>query len=129
LELNIISFKIKQFANNNGSKIITFGELNKYSDINLADKINPIGWANIYSNLSFSVTDRLHSTIFSLKKSIPFLVIDRKSKYSGENKGEIIDLLTDLELLKGHHLFLDGNNAEKVEFKNIIINFAPCTFR
>jgi hypothetical protein len=60
LELNIISFKIKQFANNNGSKIITFGELNKYSDINLADEINPIEWANIYSNLSFSVTDRLH---------------------------------------------------------------------
>lgn len=115
-EFEMVSVQIKKFAQKIGFKTISFGQYNKYSDINISDKIDPLEWAEFHSILSFCITDRFHSTIFCLKNLIPFLVVENKRKYPGENKGKIIDLLTDLSIADKHHVFLEQENIKNLNF-------------
>ena len=55
---------------------------------------------NNYPFFDFCITDRFHSTIFSIKGIIPFLVLEYTSKYKGAHQGKIVDLLTKINKMK-----------------------------
>ena len=91
---------------------------NKYCDINLVHELNPLEWADCYRFFDFCLTDRFHSTIFSIKNKIPFMAVEYPSKYKGVNRGKIVDLLTKLDKME-NHFFYDDNIDFKVQLGKI----------
>ena len=67
----MVHFKAKgyRFANWRG--------LTRLTDYDLPD-IGPFEWASISSRFSLTLTDRFHSSIFSLKNHTPVITIDHK---------------------------------------------------
>lgn len=100
-----ISKEIRAYADQNDIQLVGIGQLNKYCHVDLSSKLDPIEWASSYKYFDFCVTDRFHSTIFSMKGLIPFLVVELQEKYSGANKGKIIDLLGKSEMLNNHTFY------------------------
>lgn len=54
------------------------------SDMNLNGVINPLQWAELYTQSKFTVTDRFHGTIFSLKGGCPVLSVDDAIEYKNQ---------------------------------------------
>ena len=99
------SEQIYHYAKQNNIQLVGIGQYNKFCEINFSDVLNSLEWATCYQYFDFCVTDRFHSTIFSLKNKVPFLVIESEKKYPTEHKGKIVDLLGKIELLPNHFFY------------------------
>jgi len=117
-----VSAQFRQYADENNIQLVGIGQYNKYCDINLVHELNPLEWADCYRFFDFCLTDRFHSTIFSIKNKIPFMAVEYPSKYKGVNRGKIVDLLTKLDKME-NHFFYDDNIDFKVQLGKIINNF------
>ncbi|TMP02597.1 hypothetical protein CWC11_17470 [Pseudoalteromonas sp. S3178] len=75
------------------------------ADVNLNGLINPLEWADLYKYSKFTVTDRFHGTIFSLKAGCPVLSIDDASEYKTQKskKEDMLDRLQLSSLLVNYH--------------------------
>jgi hypothetical protein len=79
--------------------------------------LNSLEWATCYQYFDFCVTDRFHSTIFSIKNHIPFLVIESNQKYPTAHKGKIVDLLSKMDKLAYHQFYDDSIDFKgKIDF-------------
>ncbi len=105
-EFTAVSKKIREYADLNDIQLVGIGQYNKFCHVDLSSKLNPIEWASSYKYIDFCITDRFHSTIFSMKGLTPFLVVELKEKYSGKFKGKVVDLLTKSDLMS-YHTFYD----------------------
>ena len=105
------------FAKQNNIQLVGIGQFNKFCDLNFSDVLNSLEWATCYQYFDFCVTDRFHSTIFSLKNKVPFLVIESEKKYPTEHKGKIVDLLSKMDKLQYHQFYNDS-----IDFKELIAN-------
>jgi len=111
------SEQIYHFAKQNNIQLVGIGQFNKFCDLNFSDVLNSLEWATCYQYFDFCVTDRFHSTIFSLKNKVPFLVIESEKKYPTEHKGKIVDLLSKMDKLQYHQFYNDST-----DFKELIAN-------
>ncbi|MDD2985957.1 polysaccharide pyruvyl transferase family protein [Flavobacterium sp.] len=116
LEFDKASEQIFNYAQKNNIQLVGIGQYNKYCEINFSDVLNSLEWATCYQYFDFCVTDRFHSTIFSVKNNIPFLVIESTKKYPTAHKGKIFDLLTKMDIIEHHQFY-----AKEVDFENKII--------
>jgi polysaccharide pyruvyl transferase WcaK-like protein len=96
---------IRAYADKHNIQLVAIGQQNTYAHLDLTGQLNPIEWAVSYRHFDFCITDRFHSTIFSMKNLTPFLVVELPSKYKGSHKGKIVDLLRKSNLLH-HHRFV-----------------------
>jgi len=116
-EFSKASEQIYHFAKQNNIQLVGIGQFNKFCDLNFSDVLNSLEWATCYQYFDFCVTDRFHSTIFSLKNKVPFLVIESEKKYPTEHKGKIVDLLSKMDKLQYHQFYNDST-----DFKELIAN-------
>jgi polysaccharide pyruvyl transferase WcaK-like protein len=116
------SQKIQLYAIQNNIQLVGLGQYNKYCELNLSDDLNSLEWAVSYQYFDFCITDRFHSTIFSIKNKIPFLVIESEKKYPTEHKGKIVDLLSKINLIQNHFFYQSDIDFESV-LKRIETNF------
>ena len=86
-----------------GWQIISVASYNKYADINLLD-IDPFQWVAIYGKCQFSLTNRFHGTIFSIKNKIPFVTVESDKRYAYFGTCKTESLLKDLFL--DNHFFI-----------------------
>ncbi len=117
-----VSKSILQYAQQNNIQLVGIGQYNTLCDVNLSDGLNPIEWATCYNYFDFCITDRFHSTIFSIKAAIPFFVVEYKSKYKGDHKGKIVDLLTKIDKMN-HHVFCDDSIDYVAQVQKISTTF------
>lgn len=122
-----VSVNIQNYAKKNNIQIVGIGQFNSICEVNLTDGLNPIEWATCYQYFDFCITDRFHSTIFSIKANIPFFVVEYKSKYKHAYKGKIVDLLTKIDKMN-HHIFCDETIQYDLEIQKIIEEFNPEDF-
>jgi len=115
IEFTKASGQIFNYAKQNNIQLIGIGQYNKYCEINFSDVLNSLEWAACYQYFDFCVTDRFHSTIFSIKNNIPFLVIESTKKYPTEYKGKIVDLLSKMDKLEYHQFY-----TNEIDFENKI---------
>ncbi len=80
-----------------GFQTVGFSLYNPFADINLGHVLSPHEWADLFSRLSFCVTDRFHGTAFSLKAKIPFISIEPFAAESARNS-KVNSLLEDFGL-------------------------------
>lgn len=120
IEFSKTSNQIFNYAKKNNIQLIGIGQYNKYCEVNILNILNSLEWATCYQYFDFCVTDRFHSTIFSIKNNIPFLAIESTKKYPTEHKGKIVDLLSKMDNLEYHCFYTDNLNLEKkiVELMN-----------
>lgn len=111
------SEQIYHYAKQNNIQLVGIGQYNKFCEINFSDVLNSLEWATCYQYFDFCVTDRFHSTIFSIKNKVPFLVIESEKKYPTEHKGKIVDLLLKMDKLQYHQFYNDS-----ADFKMLIAN-------
>jgi polysaccharide pyruvyl transferase WcaK-like protein len=116
-EFSKASEQIYRYAKQHNIQLVGIGQYNKYCEINFSDLLNSLEWATCYQYFDFCVTDRFHSTIFSIKNKVPFLVIESEKKYPTEHKGKIVDLLSKMDKLKYHQFYNDS-----IDFKLLIAN-------
>lgn len=109
------SEQIQQYAKQHNIQLVGIGQYNKYCELNFSDVLNSLEWATCYQYFDFCVTDRFHSTIFSIKNHIPFLVIESNKKYPTAHKGKIVDLLSKMDKLAYHQFYDDS-----IDFKEKI---------
>jgi polysaccharide pyruvyl transferase WcaK-like protein len=105
-EFERVSKQFYDYAKLNNIQLVGIGQYNKYCSVNLTDSLNSIEWATCYQYFDFCVTDRFHSTIFSLKNRTPFLVVETQRKYPTAYKGKVFDLLSKINK-SNHFLFYD----------------------
>ncbi len=103
-----IAARIRSYADAQGIQLVAIGQQNRYAHIDLTGVLNPEEWAVSYRHFDFCLTDRFHSTIFSMKNQTPFLVIEPPSKYKGSHKGKIVDLLQKAGLMDHHRFMQEG---------------------
>jgi polysaccharide pyruvyl transferase WcaK-like protein len=120
-EFAIASEQIAGYAKKNNIQLVGIGQFNKYCVINFSDILNSVEWATCYQFFDFCITDRFHSTIFSVKNKIPFMVIESNKKYPNEHKGKIVDLLRKMNKIN-HHYFFD-KNTDFVNAQLLVIEF------
>lgn len=114
--------KLRDYFINRGFQIVSVGN-NKFADIDISDCLNPIEWAEVDKLFDFTITDRFHGTIFSLKNNTPFLVVEDNVKYK-RMRSKIADLLEELSM-EHHYLYLDDNDYNIREIvENIENNFS-----
>lgn len=118
-EFDKASEQIFKYAQKNNIQLVGIGQYNKYCEINFSDVLNSLEWATCYQYFDFCVTDRFHSTIFSVKNNIPFLVIESTKKYPTAHKGKIVDLLTKMDKIEHHQFYAEG-----IDFENKIIKLS-----
>jgi polysaccharide pyruvyl transferase WcaK-like protein len=121
-EFAIASEQIAGYAKKNNIQLVGIGQFNKYCVINFSDILNSVEWATCYQFFDFCITDRFHSTIFSVKNKIPFMVIESNKKYPNEHKGKIVDLLRKMNKIN-HHYFFDKNTDFVNEIEKLILEF------
>lgn len=93
---------------------------NRYADINLRGKINPLDWAWLHYNAIFVVTNRFHGTIFSIKGRTPFISIDQSFEYSLGAGSKKYDLLKRANMLENYISIDDTINI--LETIGLILN-------
>ncbi len=121
-EFNLVSKQIFEYAKLHNIQLIGIGQYNKYCSVNLSDSLNSIEWAVCYQYFDFCITDRFHSTIFSLKNKIPFLAVESPNKYPTEYKGKVLDLLQKIAMTQ-HFYFFDENLDFVKIYKELDENF------
>ena len=111
VELGVLSKSLFEHFSRNKIQVVTIGQFNRYSHFNLAAELNPLEWAHAYRFFAMCITDRFHSTIFSIRNHVPFVSLDFSNRYQGSDFGKIADLLVRLGL-ENHHLRLKRNAHE-----------------
>ncbi|HMO12759.1 MAG TPA: polysaccharide pyruvyl transferase family protein [Pirellulaceae bacterium] len=94
--------RLKAWAVENDIQLVSVGQSNRYCELDLSGSLNPLEWANCYQFFDFCITDRFHSTVFSLKSGVPFWVLELPKKYSGSHRGKIVDLLGKVGMSENH---------------------------
>lgn len=67
---------------------------NRYADINLRGKIEPLQWVSLHANSKFNATNRFHGTVFSMRSGTPFAAIDESFEYAlgaGSKKADLLE--------------------------------------
>lgn len=121
-EFNLVSKQIFEYAKQNNIQLVGIGQYNKYCSVNLSDSLNSIEWAVCYQYFDFCITDRFHSTIFSLKNKTPFLAVESPNKYPTEYKGKVLDLLNKIDMVQHFHFFDENLDFVKI-YKELDENF------
>lgn len=83
-------------------QVVSIGQYNEYCHVNLTASLDPLEWAHVYRFFQFCITDRFHSTIFSIRNHIGFAAVDASGKYKSNVKGKIYDLLSRIDMLDNH---------------------------
>ena len=91
-----ISRKVYSFYEKSGYLIVGLSFRNRYVDVDLSDKLNPLEWAGVINLLSRCITGRFHGVIFCMKNLIPFYCLDEC--YYENSRSKILDLLKDVGL-------------------------------
>ena len=121
-EFEKVSKQFYEFSKRNNIQLLGIGQYNKYCSVNLSDNLNSLEWSDCYQYIDFCITDRFHSTIFSLKNKIPFLVIETHEKYPTAYKGKVYDLLNKINK-NDHFLFYDENIDYIEVYKKLAFEF------
>jgi hypothetical protein len=95
-----------------GYQVVSIGQYNEFCHVNLTAQLDPLEWAHVYRYFQFCVTDRFHSTIFSIRNHVNFASIDFSNRYKEDAKGKINDLLGRVNMLH-HHLNLKDMSREE----------------
>lgn len=98
-ELRNLSEIAFNYFNSLGYQVVCVGQYNKFCNINLAALFDPIEWAHSYKFFTFCITDRFHSTIFSIRNDVDFFAVDFSKRYEDGATGKIYDLMSRNELL------------------------------
>lgn len=98
-ELKNLSELAFNYFNSLGYQVVCVGQYNKFCNINLAALFDPIEWAHSYKFFTFCITDRFHSTIFSIRNNVDFFAVDFSKRYEEGATGKIFDLMSRNELL------------------------------
>ncbi|MCF7497151.1 polysaccharide pyruvyl transferase family protein [Vibrio sp. L5-1] len=85
------------------------------ADVNLNGLINPLEWAELYKFAQFTVTDRFHGTIFSLKANCPVLSIDDAIEYVNQTSKKE-DMLARLDLIS---LLVDYKTVNEISQNDV----------
>ena len=117
-----LSATIRAYADQHNIQLVAIGQQNGYAHLDLTGQLNPIEWAVSYRHFDFCITDRFHSTIFSMKNLTPFLAIELPSKYKGSHKGKIVDLLQKSNLIH-HHRFVHDDMDIIAEIEQVEAGF------
>ena len=96
-----------------GYTVVSIGQSNPYTHYNLSGKLDPLEWAHIYRFFYFCITDRFHSTIFSIRNRVNFVSVP-PSGQSKKNAGKIHDLLERANLLTNFLDLADHTTEEAV---------------
>lgn len=84
-----------------GFCVVAAGHYQRCADVNVLGRLTPFEWAEMFSGLSFCVTNRFHPTIFSMKCGVPFLTIDLDPHYA-RYASKTRSLLEECGLLEQH---------------------------
>lgn len=98
--------QIKALKNETGKKIISFGQVRKWCDINLP--YDPYLFIQCYRDCSFVITNTYHGTIFSL-------IYEKNFADYGQNKKKVKFLL---DSLGAENAFADDNDDLIIYYKN-----------
>lgn len=112
-EFDELSAKIYSTFSAMGFQVVSIGQYNSHCHVNLTSKLDPLEWAHVYRFFEFCITDRFHSTIFSIRNHVNFVSIDFSNRYKENVKGKIVDLLTRISMLD-HHINLKTANPDEV---------------
>lgn len=82
-----------------------------YADINLQSKVNPFEYYSLYDHFDMVVTSSLHSTIFSLKNTTPFVTVDVSKDYR-THESKTHSLLDDFSMLDRHYDAVNDTGEE-----------------
>lgn len=82
-----------------------------YADINLKSEVNPFEYYSLYDQFDMVVTSSLHSTIFSMKNSTPFVTVDVSSHYQ-DKESKTHSLLNDFSMLDRHYDAVENTGEE-----------------
>ena len=104
-ELKELSSRVFSTFDALGYQVVSIGQYNAYCHVNLTAQLDPLEWAHVYRFFQFCITDRFHSTIFSIRNHVNFVSIDFSNRYKEDVKGKIYDLLGRISMLH-HHLNL-----------------------
>lgn len=89
------------------------------ADVNLVGKLNPFEWISALSHCQFSVTNRFHGTIFSIRERVPFVSVEVSDNYFKTNASKLKNLLKDFDM--EDHLYLcSPKEFNKKDFINKI---------
>lgn len=87
VEKAVIHFKAK------GYRFANWRCITRLTDYDLLD-MGPFEWASIFSRFSLTLTDRFHSSIFSLKNHTPVITIDHKpTRITASSQSKVSALL------------------------------------
>jgi len=100
-----------------GYQIVSPGSY-KSSDVNFLNKLSPFEYYNLYSNFDVVITSSFHSTIFSLKNTVPFISFDSYEGYTNK-QSKIYSLLKSFNMLH-RHFDITGDNS--IQLKESEIN-------
>jgi len=119
IENKEMSSIVVPFLKSKGFFTVSVSNYNAFVDCNLLDKLNPLEWVSIYKAASFSVTDRFHGSIFSIKNTLPFLSINHaKTHDNGESKMKDLLQRFDLDV----DCFIDTNDKNFEEKKSMLLS-------
>ena len=76
-----ISNYIAKIMSEKGYQVVSLIIKSDYFDLNLNGKLSMFEWAESYKYFNIVITDRFHSSVFSLKNLTPFLIIDHDKIY------------------------------------------------
>lgn len=110
---SIISDLSTEFFHQKGWQVVGITKYCRKADINLVGKLNPLEWISVLSHCKFSVTDRFHGTIFSLRENVPFISVEISDNYNKTNASKLKNLLSDLNMEDNLLLSATNDFSEK----------------
>ncbi|MBL0744025.1 polysaccharide pyruvyl transferase family protein [Chryseolinea lacunae] len=111
-ELKELSAKVFSTFDAMGYQVVSIGQYNEYCHVNLTAQLDPLEWAHVYRFFQFCITDRFHSTIFSIRNHVNFVSVDFSNRYKEDVTGKIYDLLGRIAMLN-HHLNLKNFSIDE----------------
>jgi len=89
-----------------GYQIISLTASNKFADVDLSDKLDPLQWACVFKYFSLCITNLFHGTIFCLKNKVPFVAVDFYFNHVYQSKLQC--LLSEFGITKRHAAAKEG---------------------
>jgi len=119
LKTQKISCAVAQFFRERGWQVISVTVYCHYADINFVDILDPLEWASIIALCQFSVTDRFHGTIFSVRGKVPFLAIEKNQNFDYFKTSKLYSLLEDLELSENMFVYRSKNFSQEALYEKL----------
>lgn len=104
---SVISDLSTEYFRQKGWQVVGITKYCKNADINLVGKLNPLEWISVLNHCQFSVTDRFHGTIFSLREQVPFISVEVSDNFYKTKASKLKNLLSDFKM--EDHLLLCAN--------------------